>query len=162
MVLFYRTVQVPWIFLDAPWTLSGAPRIIQGNLTGMVLTLSIDLVHKSQNAPALYPTMLHSEQKCAHFCFGIRNSWVLEFVKLVYSLQYTHKRNHILPMRVRNGVSKAVELPLENVWELHWLSMGLPGNIQGNLDRYGYLVTSIHGLFLHILLSCFVQSGVVL
>ena len=28
----------------------------------------IDQVHKSQNAPAPYPTMLHSEQKCAHFC----------------------------------------------------------------------------------------------
>ena len=28
----------------------------------------IDLIHKSQNAPVQYPTMLHSEQKCAHFC----------------------------------------------------------------------------------------------
>ena len=28
----------------------------------------IDLIHKSQTAPAPYPTMLHSEQKCAHFC----------------------------------------------------------------------------------------------
>ena len=25
--------------------------------------------HKSQNTPVPYPTMLHSEQKCAHFCF---------------------------------------------------------------------------------------------
>ena len=29
---------------------------------------SIDLIHKSQNTPVPYPTMLHSEQKCAHFC----------------------------------------------------------------------------------------------
>ena len=29
---------------------------------------SIDLIHKSQNASVPYPTMLHSEQKCAHFC----------------------------------------------------------------------------------------------
>ena len=29
---------------------------------------AIDLIHKSQNAPVPYPTMLHSEQKCAHFC----------------------------------------------------------------------------------------------
>ena len=29
---------------------------------------SIDQFHKSQNAPVPYPTMLHSEQKCAHFC----------------------------------------------------------------------------------------------
>ena len=27
----------------------------------------IDLIHKSQNTPVPYPTMLHSEQKCAHF-----------------------------------------------------------------------------------------------
>ena len=30
--------------------------------------ISIDQFHKSQNAPDPYPTMLHSEQKCAHFC----------------------------------------------------------------------------------------------
>ena len=29
---------------------------------------SIDLIHKSHNAPVPYLTMLHSEQKCAHFC----------------------------------------------------------------------------------------------
>ena len=29
---------------------------------------AIDLIHKSQNVPVPYPTMLHSEQKCAHFC----------------------------------------------------------------------------------------------
>ena len=28
----------------------------------------IDQFHKSQNAPVPYPTMLHSEQKYAHFC----------------------------------------------------------------------------------------------
>ena len=28
----------------------------------------IDLFRKSQNAPVPYPTMLHSEQQCAHFC----------------------------------------------------------------------------------------------
>ena len=28
----------------------------------------IDVIHKSQNAPVPYPTMLHPEQKCAHFC----------------------------------------------------------------------------------------------
>ena len=31
-------------------------------------SLTIDLIHKSQNAPVPYPTMPHSEQKCAHFC----------------------------------------------------------------------------------------------
>ena len=29
---------------------------------------NIDQFHKSQNASIPYPTMLHSEQKCAHFC----------------------------------------------------------------------------------------------
>ena len=29
---------------------------------------SIDLIKKSQNALASYPVMLHSEEKCAHFC----------------------------------------------------------------------------------------------
>ena len=29
---------------------------------------TIDLVHKSQNAPVPYPATLHSEQKCVHFC----------------------------------------------------------------------------------------------
>ena len=29
---------------------------------------TIDLIQKSQNAPVPYPRMLHSEQKCAHFC----------------------------------------------------------------------------------------------
>ena len=29
----------------------------------------IDLIHKSQNAPVLYPIRLHLYQKCAHFCF---------------------------------------------------------------------------------------------
>ena len=32
------------------------------------VTIRIDLIHKSQNAPVPYTTMLHSEQKCAHFC----------------------------------------------------------------------------------------------
>ena len=29
---------------------------------------SIDQFHKSQNVPGPYPTMLHLEQKYAHFC----------------------------------------------------------------------------------------------
>ena len=29
---------------------------------------AIDPFHKSHNAPVLYPTMPHSEQKCAHIC----------------------------------------------------------------------------------------------
>ena len=33
----------------------------------------IEQFHKSQNAPVPYPTMLHSEQKCAHLCFG----WII-------------------------------------------------------------------------------------
>ena len=29
-------------------------------------TVATDLIHKSQNSPVPYPTMLHSKQKCAH------------------------------------------------------------------------------------------------
>ena len=32
------------------------------------LAYTIDLIQKSHNAPVPYPTMQHSEQKCAHFC----------------------------------------------------------------------------------------------
>ena len=32
------------------------------------LKAEIDQIHKSHNAPVPYPTMHHSEQKCAHFC----------------------------------------------------------------------------------------------
>ena len=46
--------------------------------------LQIDLIKNSQNAPVPYPTMLHSEQKCAHFCsewnsmaYGISAFWNL-------------------------------------------------------------------------------------
>ena len=31
---------------------------------------SIDLIHKSQNAPVPYPMTLHLEQKCVHHCYG--------------------------------------------------------------------------------------------
>ena len=30
--------------------------------------LTMYLIHKSHNAPVPYPKILHSEQKCAHFC----------------------------------------------------------------------------------------------
>ena len=32
------------------------------------LARPMDQFHKSQNAPVPYPTILHSEQKCVHFC----------------------------------------------------------------------------------------------
>ena len=34
----------------------------------LIFIMGIDQFHKSQNAPVPYPTMLYSEQKCAHFC----------------------------------------------------------------------------------------------
>ena len=44
-----------------------------------------DLIHKSQNAPVPYPTILHSEQKCVHFCsewsivdMKQEHSWICE------------------------------------------------------------------------------------
>ena len=54
---------------------------------------TIDLFHKSQNAPVPYPTMLHSEQKCAHLFsewnivgYGtgaFRDSWNCSFARFV-------------------------------------------------------------------------------
>ena len=49
-----------------------------------------DLIHKSHNAPVLYPSMYHSEQKCVHFC----SEWcivgygtcIVGFVRLVLYL----------------------------------------------------------------------------
>ena len=48
---------------------------------------SIDLIHKSQNALVPYPTMLWTEMCTFLFWMehcGIRNRWILGFVKLVY------------------------------------------------------------------------------
>ena len=47
----------------------------------------IDWIHKFHNVAISYPTMLHSEQKCAHFCsewsiVGIWNRCILGIVKL--------------------------------------------------------------------------------
>ena len=41
----------------------------------------IDLFRKSQNAPVLYPTMFHWEQKCSHFCseWSIVGYWTSAF-----------------------------------------------------------------------------------
>ena len=41
----------------------------------IVNRMRIDLIHKSQNAPVPYPTMLHWEQKCIHFYFLIHPDW---------------------------------------------------------------------------------------
>ena len=39
-----------------------------GILCSHCWSVSVDQAHKSHNAPVPYPTMCHSEQKCAHFC----------------------------------------------------------------------------------------------
>ena len=60
--------------------------------------MAIDLIHKSHNAPAPYPTMHHSQQKYANFCsewgivgygigalsdfeFGLLHRWSFELIK---------------------------------------------------------------------------------
>ena len=60
----------------------------------------IDLIHKSQNAPVPYPTMLHLEQKCAHFCsewsilgygrgaFWDLWNWTIEIIVFILYRQY--------------------------------------------------------------------------
>ena len=65
--------------------------------------VAVHLIHKSQNAPVPYPTMVHSEQKCAHFCsewiiVGVWNRCILGFVKLVYDHGIWYK---YLPLATR-------------------------------------------------------------
>ena len=55
--------------------------------------IPIDLIHKSQTAPVLYPTMLHSEQKCTHFCselsivgYGTGAFWDLWNCSIIWSV----------------------------------------------------------------------------
>ena len=57
---------------------------------GLCSTCAIDLIHKSQTAPVLYPTMLHSEQKCAHFC----SDWCIVGYGTSESLTLKHFRNY--------------------------------------------------------------------
>ena len=63
-----------------------------------------DRFHKSQNAPVPYPTMLHSEQKCAHFCtvlsivgYGTGIFWDLWIRPIGETLMSTHihRKNHV-------------------------------------------------------------------
>ena len=64
----------------------------------------IEQFHKSQNAPVPYPTILHSEQKCAHFCLN-GALWDMEQVhsgicelgqlKMLDKMTWIHKRHSI-------------------------------------------------------------------
>ena len=65
-----------------------------------------DQIHESQNAPIPYPTMLHWEQKCAHFCSEWSNvgngtgafwklwnwymQWLLSILSFTYNLACTY------------------------------------------------------------------------
>ena len=60
---------------------------------GTHVTTLIDLIHKSHNAPVLYPTMHHSEQKFTHFCsewcivgYGTGASWDLWHWSVLWGL----------------------------------------------------------------------------
>ena len=54
--------------LPAHWIWGSTSGVKSWNIQMLRLAQYIELIHKSQNATVLYPTMLHSEQKCAHFC----------------------------------------------------------------------------------------------
>ena len=58
----------PWTLLSGLW-LGHQSFIVQSRTDPkVVINVITDLIHKSHNAPAPYPTIHHSEQKCAHFC----------------------------------------------------------------------------------------------
>ena len=55
-----------------------------------------DQIHKSHNTPVPYPTMHHSEQKCAHFCsewcivgYGTGALWYCK-IGLIYNTDVLH------------------------------------------------------------------------
>ena len=64
-----------------------------------VTFVSIDLIHKSQNAPVPYHTMLQSVEKCAHFCsewrivgYGTRAFWEF-WIRCIPNVSY-HSGRH--------------------------------------------------------------------
>ena len=46
-------------------------RAYTGCIILVMYSISNDLIHKFQNATVPYPSRLHSEQKCAHFCIDL-------------------------------------------------------------------------------------------
>ena len=56
-----------WIPLNQHWSKFWIDALRQQSIT-WTCDEPINPIHKSQNATVPYPTMLHSEQKCAHFC----------------------------------------------------------------------------------------------
>ena len=67
--------------------------LIYNQINCDVYSSIIDQFHKSQNAIVPYPTMLHSEQKCAHFCsewsimaYGTGAFWDLWIRSIVHCL----------------------------------------------------------------------------
>ena len=72
---------------------------------GCQATHPIDLIHKSQNAHVPYPTMLHSEQKCAHFCsewgivgYGTSAFWDLWNWSIVLKVLRSSSKKPLLPI----------------------------------------------------------------
>ena len=89
-VVYRKLVWNGWPFHLTGWLFRGG-WMIWSNNTYPYSIKSIDLILKSQNAPLLYHTMLHSEQKCAYFwsAWSIVGygtcAYILVFVELVYS-----------------------------------------------------------------------------
>ena len=101
--------------------------------------IRIDLIHKSQNVPVPYPTMLYSEQKCEHFCsewsivgYGTNASWDLSIAHNERTIRDTELNGTTCinaglecHHRLKPGVTYAWSLP---IWSM--VSYGVePGTL---------------------------------
>ena len=79
----------------------------------------INLLHKSHNAPIRYPTMHHSEQKCAHFFSVHCRIWdkcIEGFVNLVYCFGPINMPRKLKQTRTK---SIAVPDPQDTLWYVY-------------------------------------------
>ena len=93
------------------------------------------LIHKSRNTPVPYPTMLHSEQKCAHFCsewsivgYETGAFWDLWNWPIVLPMQQSHFTNGLLPLDKQ--VIAYMTVYFKRVFPCLWLQYYcLPGSL---------------------------------
>ena len=84
---------------------------------------SIALFHKCQHAPVPYPTMLHSEQKCAHFCsewnivgYGTGACWDLWKWSIMWNMFATVENSNIAKFKKQTNKKLPSYLYLTSSW----------------------------------------------
>ena len=112
-----KSVSHKWTYYHFFYTLLNFTQLVFTYLPSN-LQLLIDLINKSQNAPVPYPTMLHSEQRCAHFCsewsivgygtgaFWDLWNWFIQLAQTVHSVTLTHHISAIVENFTSNGYNR--------------------------------------------------------